>query len=618
MKNIEPNSAIDLEVGSPSNMSTDIGGASRPISLNDLNLDRQMKEKPALSPSNVLVSTTEQQEISIKKLQDQLVLSNGNGKITTATSDGMQIADMTKSNLKLDAFAVEIPVKASKAVKSSNELPEIPKELLVEDSLPEELAAGIAEARLKAQKKFNFTRMFLLLNIAGNTLGALTLAGVIPPFVLLIIVVGALFLASSVLLFQMRTSADKKAKVLLFAHFVCLIFYIIFGILTLKGVVNSLWIGVIPGAVLTIVEPCIGSIREGNLFVKWVLWIQLFLIVLRADVFNFQWPLALFLLNSLAFVCFLVFVLTAVLWVTTLFGGHYFGIAGRLAVIGSGWSLLLVGSTVTWGIMIFALEGVIFTTLGGCWAVFVAGAGYSLLLVLTSVVFNGGLMSFLKENAFRETRCFEKIEEYERRTEFEVKKGNGVSLLKLSSTYYCAAENGMPAMRQPSSLQVQHRQSSSICRLLTNVELPNLELLQKPCLNLAENTKTDKANNKENVNTDNCLVLVDDIKDLSEISKEKGQELQEIKEYKEDIEEDEDSNKCMICFEKEPNMVITECGHGGMCCWCAVTGWKKNDKCHLCRKQIRSIQRVKYDEEDNTYKVVDKIVRTYGKRTIAL
>lgn len=48
----------------------------------------------------------------------------------------------------------------------------------------------------------------------------------------------------------------------------------------------------------------------------------------------------------------------------------------------------------------------------------------------------------------------------------------------------------------------------------------------------------------------------------------------------------EDSNKaCVICFENQPDAVLMNCGHGGICHKCAVELWKKTDGlCHLCRK----------------------------------
>lgn len=56
---------------------------------------------------------------------------------------------------------------------------------------------------------------------------------------------------------------------------------------------------------------------------------------------------------------------------------------------------------------------------------------------------------------------------------------------------------------------------------------------------------------------------------------------------------------CLICYEKSPDSVLMECGHGGkiinflnksiiffigLCYECAVDIWKKNGECYLCRK----------------------------------
>lgn len=41
---------------------------------------------------------------------------------------------------------------------------------------------------------------------------------------------------------------------------------------------------------------------------------------------------------------------------------------------------------------------------------------------------------------------------------------------------------------------------------------------------------------------------------------------------------------CLICYEKQPDAVLMECGHGGLCYDCAIDIWKKNGECYLCRK----------------------------------
>ena len=41
---------------------------------------------------------------------------------------------------------------------------------------------------------------------------------------------------------------------------------------------------------------------------------------------------------------------------------------------------------------------------------------------------------------------------------------------------------------------------------------------------------------------------------------------------------------CLICFDKLPDSIIMECGHGGICYDCALDLWKSSAECYLCRK----------------------------------
>ena len=43
---------------------------------------------------------------------------------------------------------------------------------------------------------------------------------------------------------------------------------------------------------------------------------------------------------------------------------------------------------------------------------------------------------------------------------------------------------------------------------------------------------------------------------------------------------------CNVCFEKAPDAVLMNCGHGGLCYGCALDVWKKSIECFICRKVI--------------------------------
>ena len=40
---------------------------------------------------------------------------------------------------------------------------------------------------------------------------------------------------------------------------------------------------------------------------------------------------------------------------------------------------------------------------------------------------------------------------------------------------------------------------------------------------------------------------------------------------------------CCICFDKVPDSVFMDCGHGGVCYDCSLDIWKTTEECYLCR-----------------------------------
>lgn len=70
--------------------------------------------------------------------------------------------------------------------------------------------------------------------------------------------------------------------------------------------------------------------------------------------------------------------------------------------------------------------------------------------------------------------------------------------------------------------------------------------------------------------------------------RETKNEVTPISQKKEKIDEEED-NMCKVCFEKELNSVVMDCGHVCMCFECAS---KPNmQKCPICREQIIKVVR---------------------------
>ncbi|KAM3138606.1 hypothetical protein pb186bvf_009358 [Paramecium bursaria] len=68
---------------------------------------------------------------------------------------------------------------------------------------------------------------------------------------------------------------------------------------------------------------------------------------------------------------------------------------------------------------------------------------------------------------------------------------------------------------------------------------------------------------------------------------------------------DQSNNQCIICFDKTPDAVLMNCGHGGLCYDCAIDLWKRKQVCYLCRDQIDSVLQVDLTrKQGNLIKVI--------------
>ncbi|CAK62717.1 unnamed protein product (macronuclear) [Paramecium tetraurelia] len=65
------------------------------------------------------------------------------------------------------------------------------------------------------------------------------------------------------------------------------------------------------------------------------------------------------------------------------------------------------------------------------------------------------------------------------------------------------------------------------------------------------------------------------------------------------------SNVCIVCYERGPNAVFMNCGHGGTCYQCALDIWKQKMECYLCRDKIVYILKVNLEERfGDLFKVI--------------
>jgi len=63
---------------------------------------------------------------------------------------------------------------------------------------------------------------------------------------------------------------------------------------------------------------------------------------------------------------------------------------------------------------------------------------------------------------------------------------------------------------------------------------------------------------------------------------------------------------CQICFDKAPDSVFMECGHGGVCFNCALDVWRNSEECYLCRARIEQILQLDCEQvnSDRYYKII--------------
>ncbi|KAL4429533.1 hypothetical protein ABPG74_014308 [Tetrahymena malaccensis] len=62
--------------------------------------------------------------------------------------------------------------------------------------------------------------------------------------------------------------------------------------------------------------------------------------------------------------------------------------------------------------------------------------------------------------------------------------------------------------------------------------------------------------------------------------------------------------QCLVCFDNQPDSVILECGHGGLCNQCALDIWKKTGECYLCRQTISKIVQIDVNNQGKYKQVV--------------
>ena len=59
--------------------------------------------------------------------------------------------------------------------------------------------------------------------------------------------------------------------------------------------------------------------------------------------------------------------------------------------------------------------------------------------------------------------------------------------------------------------------------------------------------------------------------------------------WKRDLEETQNEYLCYICESNVSNTILTKCGHGGVCCECAIRSIEQKNECMGCRKLVKAL-----------------------------
>ncbi|CAD8054382.1 unnamed protein product [Paramecium sonneborni] len=64
-------------------------------------------------------------------------------------------------------------------------------------------------------------------------------------------------------------------------------------------------------------------------------------------------------------------------------------------------------------------------------------------------------------------------------------------------------------------------------------------------------------------------------------------------------------DKCQICYDIEPNIVLLPCQHGGICEECIIKWLEKQKNCYICREKIEKYLRIAKSNEEGKFTIRD-------------
>jgi len=442
---------------------------------------------------------------------------------------------------------------------------------------------------------------------------------------------------------------EGKSQVFRVIHWLCFASYVFsLGMLN-SGYNVSLypitiigWIFVVMESLIGPESPTFGEKMFETLF-KYTLWTQLFFIALKIDGSTLiPWGFALFVIISIAFISLMFLVVLVIIFVSTFLGNSCYESNGVPAIVGTGLYLLMSFANVLWGAVTICLEHKLTTGVDLAFLVnlFYFGTFTSIFLLVFTVVFRRRLMIFLKHETLSILDEMGEIVTTNQGQEVQINASyvpvtRHQYLAKVTSTYFSTLQKSMSISEKATiekwNKEISRAKLSKYSQVKKQVpplpyansaELPN-NMAAKRSISLgfekhlpkafsAFNNKKQPAEKKEESTSptlsdrDDLNYSFDDRDIIEEVRKSMGS--------LDNLDNNEEKDSCFVCESNEADAVVMECGHGGMCYECAMLGWQTSNKCHICRREIKSVLRVRNLPRLDMVKVVDTAERIYGRQ----
>lgn len=75
-------------------------------------------------------------------------------------------------------------------------------------------------------------------------------------------------------------------------------------------------------------------------------------------------------------------------------------------------------------------------------------------------------------------------------------------------------------------------------------------------------------------------------------------DLLKLNSFRTSQESDLEENICVVCYSKESNIVIMQCGHSDICEDCAKDVWRTSELCYICQQEVDYMAKIERFSDD--------------------